>query len=125
VPHILLEGRVRLADLQARHQPFAAREGDRLVKVDRFYADARGEAALLEALVVERGHTQRFLVQVAARPGGLSVRLEPMTDPEKTAGVKRALALVADRLREAGGLSYGSTNIAVFLVGGPPAGGRE
>jgi hypothetical protein len=125
VPHILLEGRARLADLQARHRPFAARDGERLVKVERFYADARGEAALIEALVVEQGHTQRFLVQVTARPDGFSVRLEPMTDPEKTAGVKRALALVADRLREAGGLRYGSTNIAEFLVGEPPAGGRD
>ena len=124
MPHILLEGRVALADLQAKHRPFAARDGDRLVKVDRFYADATGEAALIETLVVEQGHTQRFLVQVTARADGLSVRLEPMTDPEKTPGVKRALALVADRLREAGGLRYGSTNIAEFLVGALPAGGR-
>jgi hypothetical protein len=125
VPHILLEGSARIADLQARHRPFAVREGDRLVKVERFYADAKAEAALVEALVVEQGHTQRFLVQVTARPGGLSVRLEPMTDPEKTPGVKRALAVVADRLRETGGLSYGSTNIPEYLVGETPAGGRS
>lgn len=125
MPHILLEGRATIADLQARHRPFSAREGDRLVKVERFYADAGGAAALIETLVVEGGHTQRFLVQVTARADGFSVRLEPMTDPEKTAGVKRALALVADRLRQAGDLRYGSTNIPEFLVTVRPEGGRD
>ncbi|HKQ98385.1 MAG TPA: hypothetical protein VJV75_10950 [Candidatus Polarisedimenticolia bacterium] len=125
MPHILLEGRAAITDLQSRHRPFSVREGDRLVKVDRFYADAEGAAALVETLVVEGAHTQRFLVQVTARGDGLSVRLEPMTDPEKTAGVKRALALVAERLREAGGLRYGSTNIPEFLAGARPAGGGD
>jgi hypothetical protein len=118
VPHVLLEGSASIPSLQSAHRPFAVREGDRLVKVERFYADERGVAALVETLVVERAHTQRFFILVAARPGGLSVRLEPLTDPEKSPGVKRALAIVAERLRRATGGRYGSTNIPEFLVSG-------
>jgi hypothetical protein len=125
VPHILLEGRASIRQLQAAHQPFTVREGERLVKVERFYADERGEAALVETLVVERGHTQKFLILVAARPGGLAVRLEPMTDPEKSPGVKRALAIVAERLRRAAGGRYGSTNIPEYLSGDAPVEGSD
>jgi len=118
VPHVLLEGSASIPSLQAAHRPFAVREGERLVKVERFYADERGAAALVETLVVERALTQRFFILVAARPGGLSVRLEPLTDPEKSPGVKRALAIVAERLRRTTGGRYGSTNIPEFLVSG-------
>jgi hypothetical protein len=44
------------------------------------------------------------------------VRLEPMTDPEKSPAVKRALALVARRIRAACGGRFGGTNIAEFLA---------
>jgi len=125
VPHVLLEGRASIAQLQAAHQPFTVREGERLVKVERFYADGRGEAALVETLVVESGHTQKFFILVSARPGGLAVRLEPMTDPEKSPGVKRALAIVAERLRRATGGRYGSTNISEYLSGDAPVVGSD
>jgi hypothetical protein len=122
VPHVILEGSVSIADLQGRHAPFTVREGDRVVKCDRFFAESTGRAALVETIVVEHGHAQKFFIQIAAREGGLTVRLEPMTDPEKSPGVKRALALVAGRIREAFGLRFGSTNIAGFL---PGPGGKE
>jgi hypothetical protein len=45
------------------------------------------------------------------------LRLLPQTDPEKTDGVKRALARVAALVREhaAGECRYGATNLADFL----------
>jgi hypothetical protein len=123
VPHILVEGTLTLADVARRHTPSSERRGEVLVKFDRLYLDTGGRAALLEALVVDRGHPQRFFVQMAARDGGIMVRCEPLTDPEKTAGVKHALALAAHRLRLEGGGRYGSTNIAEYLI--PPEAGRE
>jgi len=92
------------------------------VKFDRLYLETSERAALIEALVVDRGHPQRFFVHLAARDGGVMVRCEPLTDPEKTAGVKHALALAADRLRRDCGGRYGSTNIAEYLI---PEAGNE
>ena len=120
MPHILVEGTLRLADVARRHAPSSARRGEVLVKFDRLYLETGERAALIEALVVDRGHPQRFFVQLAARDGGVMVRCEPLTDPEKTAGVKHALALAADRLRRDCGGRYGSTNIAEYLI--PEAG---
>jgi len=115
VPHVILEGPVTLADVVRRHEPFVTREEDLLVKTERLYVDTHGRAALLETLVVDRGHTQKFFILLEERPGGLMVRLEPLTDPEKSPGVKRALGIVAHRIREVTGCRFGSTNIAGSL----------
>jgi len=120
VPHILVEGTLTLDDLARRHAPFAARLGACVVKCDRFYLETGGRTALVEALVAESGHTQRFFVRLQARDDGVMVRCEPLTDPEKSTGVKRALALVAERVRAACGGRYGVTNLADYLV--PPGG---
>jgi len=111
---------IRLAEVARRHAPSSERFGDLLVKFDRLYLETGERAALLEALVVDRGHPQRFFIQLAARDGGVMVRCDPLTDPEKTAGVKHALALAAHRLRFDCGGRYGSTNIAEYLI--PEAG---
>ena len=116
MPHVILEGRVTVTEIALRHEPFVQREGDLLVKADRLYLDTRTRAALLETLVVDRGHTQKFFILLEERAGSLMVRLEPLTDPEKSAGVKRALALVAHRIRQATGCRFGSTNIAASLA---------
>jgi hypothetical protein len=116
LPHVVLEGRVTLADVQERFEPFVVREGDLLVKVDRFYRERDERAALLETVVVDRGHTQKFFIQLSPKAAGLTVRLEPLTDPEKTTGVRRAIALVAHRIREAVGCVYGKSNIEEYLI---------
>ena len=103
MPHVVLEGRITIDDCQGRFEPFVVREGELLVKIERFYRERDGRAALLETLVVDRGHTQKFFIQLSPRGDGLTVRLEALTDPEKTAGVRRALALVAHRIRQATG----------------------
>ena len=125
MPHVILQGSVTLEDLAGRHAPFVVREGDRLVKADRLYVDTEARAALLETLVVDRGHTQKFFIQIQAREGGLTVRLEPLTDPEKNDAVKRALAIVALRIRDAAGCRVAGTNIAAYLEAPVLAAGGE
>ncbi len=116
MPHVVLEGPVTINDCAERFEPFVVREDDLVVKADRFYREERGRAALVEILVVDRGHTQKFFIQISAKDGRLTVRLEPLTDPEKSPAVRRALALMAHRIREASGAEYGSTNIGEYLI---------
>jgi hypothetical protein len=116
MPHVVLTGPIALDALQDCWGPFVVRQGDLLVKTERFYREGLGRTALIETIVADRGHTQKFFIQIALREDGLTVRLEPLTDPEKTSGVKRALALVAHRIRAATGCAYGRTNIEEFLV---------
>ena len=116
MPHVVLEGRVTIDECQRRFEPFVVREDERIVKVENFYRERDGRAALIETLVVESGHTQKFFILLSAKGEGLTVRLEPLTDPEKTPGVRRALALVAHRIREASGCAYGRNNIEDYLI---------
>jgi hypothetical protein len=116
VPHVVLEGRITIEDCQKHFQPSVEREGELLVKFDRFYLERGGRSALIETLVVDHGHTQKFFIHLSPKGEGITVRLEPLTDPEKSAGVKRALALAAHGIRKAAGGSYGKTNIGEFLI---------
>jgi hypothetical protein len=116
MPHVVLEGRVTIDEYQTRFESFVVREGDRLIKMERFYRERDGRAALIETLVSEAGHTQKFFIQLSPKGEGITVRLEPLTDPEKTPAVKRALAVLAHRIRAATGCTYGRTNLEEFLI---------
>lgn len=126
MPHVVIEGPVDLSEAGREFRPIAQRDGDDILKVERLYLSTDGEEALLDTLVVEAGHRQRFFIQVRVREGGgATVRLLPLTDPEKTDGVRRSLARVAGWIRglRPDRLSFGATNIGGFLD--PPAGGRS
>ena len=117
MPHVVLEGEVDLQRLCERFEPVFERWGDDLLKIQRLYMQQQGEEVLLDTLVVESGHRQLFFIQLTRREGGAVLRLLPQTDPEKTDGVKRALARAAALVREhaAGECRYGSTNLSEFL----------
>lgn len=116
MPHVVLQGPVSLEECQELFEPFVWREQDLVIKIERFYRERDGRAALIETLVADRGHTQKFFIQLALKGEGLTVRLEPLTDPEKTPGVRRALALVAHRIKVASGCEYARTNIEEHLI---------
>ncbi len=116
MPHIVLEGRLTIDDAARHFEPFVIRERDLVIKAERFYRERDGRAGLVEMVVVAPGHTQKFFIQLSPREAGLTVRLEPLTDPEKTPGVRRSIAHVAHRLASATGARYGKTNIETDLV---------
>jgi hypothetical protein len=117
MPHVVLEGAVDLRRVVEKFEPVLDRWGDNVLKLRQVYLEQRGEEVLLDTLVVESGHRQQFFIQVTRREGGAVLRLLPQTDPEKTDGVKRALARVAALVREhaAGECRYGATNLSDFL----------
>ncbi|MBI1951349.1 MAG: hypothetical protein HYS34_08305 [Acidobacteria bacterium] len=116
MPHVVLEGGITIDEAERRFEPFVHREGALVVKAERIYRERQARAVLIEMVVVEAGHTQKFFIQLSPREGGLTVRLEPLTDPEKSRGVRRALALVAHRFVAACGARYGRTNIEGDLI---------
>ena len=116
MPHVVLEGRISVDDAARVFEPFVIRQGERVIRAERLYRERDARAALIEMVVVEAGHTQKFFIHLSPRDTGLTVRLEPLTDPEKSPAVKSAIAQVAHRLRAATGAAYGSTNIEEHLV---------
>ena len=61
---------------------------------------------------------QSFYIMVMNRENKITIRLDPTTDPDKTDGVKIALALMAKRIQEVekmSGLYVSKTNIQEFI----------
>jgi hypothetical protein len=117
MPHIEVKGAARLEQLADGFEPLKWREGETIVKATSIYLDARERVALVETLVIEPRVHRKFYVRLVEKTDGLRVRLDPLTDPEKTDAVKRALALVADWVRRQSPAGrYGATNLAGFLI---------
>jgi len=114
---VVVEGPVVPADLQEGFPPLFERNGDDVLKIQSVYVETTGTEVLLDTLVVESGHPQHFFIQVRRRNEGVVVRLLPQTDPEKTPGVKRAVARVAVLIRDLHPASskFGSTNLEEYL----------
>lgn len=119
MPHIQVVGAAPLEQLVDRFEPINYRSGPTICKTSAIFLNSRDRTALIQALVVEPHVQRKFYILLAERPEGLMVRLDPLTDPEKTDAVKRLVALVADWVRRASpGARYGTTNLRDFLVGG-------
>jgi hypothetical protein len=80
------------------------------------YVNRSGRIALIDCVAVEEGHSQTFFVQLSQKDRQITVRLLPATDPEKTNGVKRVMAMIAKQIHEETiGSRFGKTNLQEFL----------
>ena len=67
MPHVVLSGRVTLEQVADRFEPFVTRNGATVIKVERLYRERQDRAVLLETLVADHGHTQKFFIQLTPR----------------------------------------------------------
>lgn len=115
MPHVVLEGDWSIQQYWEQFRPFE-RQGDPVVKVASCYLNWDRREALLDALAVDRGRPQRFFLALQAKPEGLVVKLSPASAPERTLGVKRAVAMLAESVQQMfGGLHVTHTNLEQFL----------
>ena len=116
MPHVVIEEALDLGGACQALQLATVRSGDDILRVVDVYLDRAGRTALVDCVVVEGGRSQAFFVQLSQKGRQVTVRLLPATDPEKTTGVKRLMAIVARQLHEAAaGSRYGKTNLQEFL----------
>lgn len=117
MPHIVLEGPADLKHFLMVYQPANHQSPGEVLKLQNIFMDRSGALVLIESLAVEQGPPNRFLVQVAQKEHKTTVKCYPATDPEKTRGVKKILALVARQLLDHNpSLRYGTTNLKDFLL---------
>ena len=117
MPHVVIEGQARTSDYQQLFRSIEFRQGTRIIKVRKFFLEKGGESALLEVIAIEVGHQQKYFIQLSEKPEGITVRLDPLTDPEKNSAVKISLALVARQIVDmVPGTRYGSTNLSEYLI---------
>jgi hypothetical protein len=117
MPHIVVEGPASVDAFYQRFQPVLDRSGARILKARDVFINQSRRSVLVESTVVENGRTQVFFVHLSQGEGAITVRLLPATDPEKTDGVKRLLALIARQVLDQNpSCSYGKTNLQPFLI---------
>ena len=123
MPHVVIEGPVSLERLYQNFEPLTVRDGECIIKFRYIYLNTPKNNALVECVVIEDGLPQNFYALLSqksfsGRRAAITVRLDPMTDPQKTIGVKRAVAILGQRLKvQDSACAYGATNLPESLLG--------
>jgi imidazole glycerol phosphate synthase subunit HisF len=117
MPHVVLENINSASVAFDCVVPFTTRSDGGVLKVTDKYLNAGQNKALIESLAVENGNNQSFFVELSQKQTSLTIRLLPLTDPEKTLGVKMIMATVAKQIKDFNpNVSYGKTNLQDFLL---------
>lgn len=115
MPHAVLEGEIDLAAFAREFEPLLIREGGDVLRAEEVYLERDGRALLMAALVIERGRKQSFYVRVSSHErGSVTVRVDPITHPERSKGVRQLVARIVENLLERHpGARLGSTNLVL------------
>ncbi|HEX6282560.1 MAG TPA: hypothetical protein VFZ67_10065 [Nitrososphaera sp.] len=119
MPHIVLSGSILLSNAFEHMYKilFKDQKFNIIVRIENYFINQPGDIILAKAVAVDQ-KPQSFYIMVTNRKDKTTIRLDPTTDPEKTDGVKIALALMAKRIQEiekAHNLYVSKTNIQEFI----------
>jgi hypothetical protein len=117
MPHIVLEKINSTETAFDAVEPFIEKIDGGILKVVDKYLNIGKQSPLIESLAIEGGTSQNFFVQLSQKKSSLTIRLLPLTDPEKTNGVKRIMATIAKQIKDTdGAIEYGKNNLEDFLI---------
>lgn len=115
MPHVVIDGPVDLKGYAEGFTPILLRRNGDVYRADHAYVDASGRNLLVEALVVESGRKLPFYVKVSAHgSGSATVRIDPLTHPARSEGVKELVAWIgSDLLEKNAGAEVRVTNLVL------------
>ncbi len=117
MPHVVLENINSVREALDSILPFTTKIDGGILKVTDTYINSGQNKALVESLAIENNSNQSFFVELSQKKESLTVRLLPLTDPEKTPGVKMIMAMIAKQIKDFNpNVSYGKTNLQDFLL---------
>ena len=115
MPHVVFDKKINLDNLASQFKQVMLKDPF-LIKLQNIYIDKEKRSALVSAVVIDTQHRQ-FFIEIVTREGKTTLRLFPLTDPEKTDGVKMSLGLLANMIQ---GIEpecvITKTNIEEFLI---------
>ena len=116
MPHVILNTNQTIEQIFARFEPYAVQEAANRYKVEEAYLSHTRSTVLLRCITIERGFNKTFFLRLVQKDNSITVGLDLLNPPDKSDGVKRLIAIVAQRiLLSAPGSSIASTNIQPFL----------
>lgn len=119
MPHVILSGSILLSNTFEHMEKilFKDQKSHVIIHIENYFINQPGDIILAKTVAVDQ-KPQSFYIMVMNREDKTTIRLDPTTDPEKTDGVKIALALMAKRIQEiekAHNLYVSKTNIQEFI----------
>lgn len=116
MPHVRYSGSLDLVGFHRAFSPRALEEPGLVAKATACYLDHEGQTLLVDCTTVEGRLRQNYFAVATVSPDGSVVRLLPKTSPEKSPGVFRTLAWIAQWLAaSSGGKSIQSSNLGAAL----------
>jgi hypothetical protein len=117
MPHVIIEGPASVERFYQDFVPIDIREQDIIMKVRNVYLNTTKTTALLDCVVVDDHTPNAFYILLSQKHDRITVRLDPLTDPEKTDGVKRLLAILSHTLKtQDPACRYGKHNLTGFII---------
>ena len=118
MPHVVVQGPSALEPIFSALEEMAEKREDGILKTQTAYLAQDQRSIVVEALAIEGGEKRAFFALMSQREDGLVVRLHPTTEVEKTWGVKRILAALAEQvLGMDASFQVGETNLRAQLTG--------
>lgn len=116
MPHAVLNGAVRMEDIFTGIEPLFVRNGDVILKTSRVYMEREKKTILIDSLVIEGVKKINFFAVIDGRDDGVTIRIYPGFEVEKTNGVKRTVAGIAKQLlQKFPSFRLGATNLSEYL----------
>ncbi len=117
MPHIVIDGPATVEKFYQDFECITIQEGEIIIKVREVFLNTRKTKALVECIVVEDRAPIHFYTALSQGKGQVTVRLDPLTDPEKSDGVKHLLAIVGHTIKSQDpACQYGKHNLAGYLI---------
>ena len=117
MPHIVLDKAKSVKESYEAIEQMMEKIDGGILKITDIYLNRDENSALIESIAIENGKNQKFFIQLSSKGKSVTVRLLPMTDPEKTNGVKKLMAIVANKIKQSDtDITYGKTNLQDFIL---------
>ncbi len=117
MPHVVLEGNVNIEEFFNSFKKvfFRSSDGSIIVRLDEILVNSLKTRLLIKATSVDNGVSRSYYISILVKDSSVTVRLDELTDPDKSHGVKMSLALVAKMLIAKNGMNIARTNIGEYL----------
>lgn len=99
MPHVVLKGKATIEAIFNKLEPLFIRNNTKILKTSEMYMERGKSSILIESLAIEGKAKTSFLAMISGRQDGVVIRLYPRIEVEKTDGVKKILAEIANNIK--------------------------
>ena len=98
MPHIVFDQKVNIKKLMVYFVPILEKK-DSIIRITDMFMNYKNWSALFFTQIIA-SNKQEFFIELSTRDSKTTIRLFPLTDPQKTDEVKRSLVLVYEFIQK-------------------------